>query len=76
MKIEVGSIVKILGNQFLYMVLDMNECEIQEFNQVLVQRIGDIKDRWVYVKDCAAVPAALAECVTGAERTLERPRMA
>ena len=27
MKIQVGDIVKILGNQFLYMVLDMNECE-------------------------------------------------
>jgi len=76
MKIEVGSIVKILGNQFLYMVLDMNECEIQEFNQVLVQRIGDIKDRWVYVKDCSPVPGALTECVTDAEGTLEWPRMA
>ena len=76
MKIQVGDIVKILGNQFLYTVLDMNECEIQEFNQVLVQRVGDIKDRWVYVKDCATVPATLAECITDVESTIERPRMA
>ena len=43
MKIQVGDIVKVLGNQFLHTVLDLSECEIEEFNEVLVQRIDNTK---------------------------------
>jgi|TARA_R110000824_G_C14938275_1_gene649493 hypothetical protein len=55
MRIQVGDIVKILGNQFLHMVLDVSECELKEFNQALVQRVGDFRDEWVHLDDCEAV---------------------
>ena len=55
MKIQVGDIVKILGNQFLHMVLDVSECELDEFNQALVQRVGDVRDEWGFLNDCKVV---------------------
>ena len=38
MKIQVGDIVKILGERFLHLVLDLHECEPDEYNQALVQK--------------------------------------
>ena len=55
MKIQVGDIVKVLGNQFLHTVLDLSECEIDEFNEVLVQRIDNTKDRWVFTREVISV---------------------
>ena len=55
MKIQVGDVVRILGSQFLHMVLDVNKCELNEFNQALVQRVGDVRDEWVYLNECEAV---------------------
>ena len=55
MKIQVGDIVKILGSQFLHMVLDVNKCELDELNQALVQRLGDAKDQWVNAQRCEIV---------------------
>ena len=55
MKIQVGDIVKILGNQFLHTVLDVSKCELDEFNQALVQRVGDVRDEWVFLNDCKVV---------------------
>lgn len=55
MKIQVGDIVKILGSQFLHMVLDVNKCELEEFNQALVQRVGDVRDEWVRLNECEVV---------------------
>jgi hypothetical protein len=55
MKIQVGDIVKVLGNQFLHTVLDMSECEIEEFNEVLVQRIDNTKDQWVFTREVISV---------------------
>ena len=55
MKIQVGDIVKILGSQFLHMVLDVNKCELDELNQALVQRVGDVREEWVYLNECEAV---------------------
>jgi hypothetical protein len=55
MKIQVGDIVKVLGNQFLHTVLDMSECEIEEFNEILVQRIDTAKDQWVFTRDVKSV---------------------
>tara|TARA_Y100000590_G_scaffold69526_1_gene75905 strand:- start:12 stop:188 length:177 start_codon:yes stop_codon:yes gene_type:complete len=55
MKIQVGDIVRILGSQFLHMVLDVNKCELEEFNQALVQRVGDVRDEWVRLNECEVV---------------------
>ena len=55
MKIQVGDIVRILGSQFLHMVLDVNKCELEEFNQALVQRVGDVRDEWVRINECEVV---------------------
>jgi len=55
MKIQVGDIVKILGDQFLHTVLDVSKCELDEFNQALVQRVGDVRDEWVYLNECETV---------------------
>jgi hypothetical protein len=55
MKIQVGDIVKVLGNQFLHTVLDMSDCEIEEFNEILVQRIDTAKDQWVFTRDVKSV---------------------
>ena len=55
MKIQVGDIVKVLGNQFLHTVLDLSECEIEEFNEVLVQRIDNTKDHWVFTREVISV---------------------
>ena len=55
MKIQVGDIVKVLGNQFLHTVLDLSECEIEEFNEVLVQRIDNTKDQWVFTREVISV---------------------
>ena len=55
MKILVGDIVKILGDQFLHTVLDVSKCELDEFNQALVQRVGDVRDEWVYLNECETV---------------------
>ena len=55
MKIQVGDIVKVLGNQFLHTVLDLSECEIEEFNEVLVQRIDNTKDRWIFTREVISV---------------------
>ena len=55
MKIQVGDIVKVLGEKFLHLVLDLHECEPDEFNQALVQRLGDAKDRWVNAQRCEIV---------------------
>ena len=55
MKIQVGDIVRILGSQFLHMVLDVNKCELNEFNQALVQRVGDVRDEWVRLNECEVV---------------------
>jgi hypothetical protein len=55
MKIQVGDIVKVLGNQFLHMVLDISECEIEEFNEVLVQRVDHTKDQWCFIRDIMTV---------------------
>ena len=55
MKIQVGDIVKVLGERFLHLVLDLHECEPDEFNQALVQRVGDAKDRWVSSHCCEVV---------------------
>jgi len=55
MKIQVGDIVKILGERFLHLVLDLHECEPDEFNQALVQRLGDAKDQWVSAQRCEIV---------------------
>ena len=55
MKIQVGDIVKVLGNQFLHMVLDISECEIEEFNEVLIQRVDDDKDQWCFIRDVMTV---------------------
>jgi len=55
MKIQVGDIVRILGSQFLHMVLDVNKCELDEFNQALVQRVGDVRDEWVRLNECEVV---------------------
>jgi len=54
-KIQVGDIVRILGSQFLHMVLDVNKCELEEFNQALVQRVGDVRDEWVRLNECEVV---------------------
>ena len=55
MKIQVGDIVKVLGNQFLHMVLDISECEIEEFNEVLIQRVDHTKDQWHFIRDIMTV---------------------
>ena len=55
MKIQVGDVVRILGSQFLHMVLDVNKCELDEFNQALVQRVGDVRDEWVSLNECEVV---------------------
>ena len=55
MKIQVGDIVRILGSKFLHMVLDVNKCELEEFNQALVQRVGDVRDEWVFLNNCEVV---------------------
>ena len=55
MKIQVGDVVRILGSQFLHMVLDVNKCELDEFNQALVQRVGDVRDEWVRLNECEVV---------------------
>ena len=55
MKIQVGDIVRVLGNQFLHTVLDLSECEIEEFNEVLVQRIDNTKDHWVFTREVISV---------------------
>ena len=55
MKIQVGDIVKVLGERFLHLVLDLHECEIEEFNEALVQRIDNTKDQWVLTREVISV---------------------
>jgi hypothetical protein len=51
MNIQVGDLVRVLGNQFLHLVLDISEYEFEELDEALVQRVDNTKDRWVFCKD-------------------------